>query len=193
MNSNSDSPGTITVLLQRIQTGDKKAPEELCSLVYGELRKLARARLRGRRDETMNSTALVNSAFERLLAQDKLHAENRRHFYYIISRKFSDILVEYIREKRAKKRNVGQKPEQLHEDPLDTGNPSIDVIDLHEGLKKLDEKKAASATVIHLRFFAGLTLQETASKMGLTIAEVRGHEKYARAFLRDELTRDEQK
>lgn len=187
MNSTSSSPGAITILLSQIRVGSKPAVDKLISLVYDELVQLARKRLirmRGRHDGTLNSTALVNDTFGRLLANNQLNAENSKHFFHIISRKFTDIIVEKIRQERAQKRNNGKKPEQLDESSVRSGLRNVNVIDLREALNELDRQDPDGSTVIHLRYFGGLTREMVAERLGCTISKVRDDEKYALARLR---------
>lgn len=196
MNSSSSSPGAITILLSQIRDGSKPATDKLISLVYDDLVQLARSRLVktcGRHDGTLNGTALVNEAFGRLLANDQLNAENSRHFYHIVSRKFTDIIVEKIRHDRAQKRNNGKKPVELDESCVDKDWGRVDWVDLAEALKLLDKEDPDGATVIHMRFFGALTREMVAEKVGCTTAKVRADEMYAVAWLRHRLVPNETK
>ena len=103
-------PSDVTILLERINDGDGKAPEELLPLVYGELRKLAQGYMnRERSDHTLQATALVHEAYIRLVDWEKVSWQNRAHFFAVAAQVMRKILVDHAREKKAQKRDFGQK------------------------------------------------------------------------------------
>lgn len=195
-NAESGNPGEITVLLRRMREGHEPAKDELFRIVYNDLRAMARGALRsgGFGYLGLDGTAVVNSACARLLGRDQLDAEDRRHFFFLLLRAMQDVLVEEARSAMAAKRGGGHRRVELH-DTVDgnmnaEGTARYDVIDLHEALNELQIKDPEGARVVQLRFFAGRTLVETAELMGITLAIVRGHWDYAKAWLAQRIRHD---
>src|SRR5215471_4623428 len=182
------SSSGVTQLLINWGQGDKHAREALIPLVYQELRRLARHRLRGERPEhTLQSAALVNEAYLRLVGQDALQLQNRAHFFGVAAQLMRNILVDYARTHRAAKRGGGASPVTL-----DTGialpqHRQFDLLILDEALKKLAAVDPQTSRIIELRFFAGLSIEETAAALEVSPATVKREWAVARAWLQREI------
>ncbi|MEQ1922886.1 MAG: sigma-70 family RNA polymerase sigma factor [Pyrinomonadaceae bacterium] len=181
MNDASD----VTILLKRISDGDGKAPDELLPLVYAELRKLAHAYLKNERsDHTLQATALVHEAYIRLVDWEKVSWQNRAHFFAVAAKLMRKILVDHAREKRAQKRDGGQRLtlDEAVSLPNQTGR-EIDLIALDEALGKLDKFDKTQSKIVELRFFGGLTVDETAHALQISAATVKREWTVARTWL----------
>jgi RNA polymerase sigma factor (TIGR02999 family) len=183
----ADAPQQVTGLLAQWRAGDPAALESLIPLVYGELRRIAHGYLRGERPgHTLQSTALVNEAYLRLVSQEPGQIDNRAHFVRVAAHLMRQILVDYARAQRAAKRDGGRRVE-LDESLLPLQLPNVDVIALDEalnGLARLDEQQAQ---IVELRFFGGLSVGDTATSLGVSPATVKREWATARAWLSREL------
>jgi RNA polymerase sigma-70 factor, ECF subfamily len=182
----------VTILLNRINDGDGNAPEELLPLVYGELRKLAHSYLqRERANHTLQATALVHEAYIRLVDWEKVSWQNRAHFFAVAARLMRKILVDYAREKRARKRDFGQK---LSLDEAisfsNRKNAEIDLIGLDDALEKLSKFDKTQSKIVELRFFGGLTIEETAHALSISPATVKREWTVAKTWLHREISRE---
>jgi len=172
----------VTGLLHDWNRGDRQAVERLMPLVTGELRRLARAHLRReRRDHTLQPTALVNEAYLRLVNVDRIQWRDRTHFFAFASRVMRRILVDHARAHRAAKRTGWRVA------PVADGGPGdrhdVDLIALDGALDELAAMDARQARLVELRFFAGLTIDETADILGVGPATVTRDWATARAWL----------
>ena len=187
--SSSDSP--VTVLLHRLRDGDPEALERLLPLVYDDLRALARAQLRGERaGHTLNATALVHEAYLRLNAREQLEPTDRRHFFAIAAQAMRRVLIDYARMRNRRKRGGGEPVASLDEAALLTDEAAAELLSLDEALVRLARANARAAQVVEQRFFAGLTLEETADVLGVSIKTVQRDWTTARAWLRKEIALD---
>jgi RNA polymerase sigma factor (TIGR02999 family) len=184
----AESP--VTTLLVRWRAGDARALESLIPLVYDELRSLARNYLRQERpDHTLQGTALVHEAYVRLIGHDPPTVESRAHFFGIAARLMREILVDHARAERAAKRGGGActltltAAEQVAQ-PMDA-----DVLRLDDALNELARLDERQSRIVELRFFTGLSLDETAEVMGISAATVSREWTTARAWLHRELSR----
>ncbi len=178
----------ITVLLDRARDGDDQALDRLLPLVYDELRVLARRqRQRTGAPETLNTTAVVHEAYEKLAGRADLDFANRRHFFFIAGRVMRDVLVDYARAQRSLKRGGDRSPV-----PLDAVAPVLgdasglridEVIAVDDALRQLEALDARQARVVEYRYFAGLTVDETAEALGISSATVKRDWVTARAWL----------
>ncbi len=185
-----DSPGEITKLLDSWQRGDQAAREALIPLVYNELRRLARHRLWNQRpDHTLQSAALVNEAYLRLVQHKPPEWQNRAHFYGVAAQMMRNILVDYARNRLAAKRGGEAERLTLKTDLLPARQEEVDLVALDEALNKLASLDQRQSRVIELRFFGGLSIEETAAVMGLSPATVKREWVTARAWLQRELER----
>jgi RNA polymerase sigma-70 factor (ECF subfamily) len=178
----------ITQLLLRWSHGDQSALNDLMPVVYEELRKLAQSYLRRERsDHTLQPTALINEAYLRLVKQDFPEWQSRKHFYGVAAQLMRQILVEHARTRAAGKRGGGGQKYSLDDALTFSDEKAAELVALDDaliGLAKFDERKVR---IIELRYFAGLSLEETADALDLSIATI-GHEmRLARAWLRREM------
>lgn len=173
----------VTVLLNHI--GDGNAPEELLPLVYGELRKLAQGYMRNEMsDHTLQATALVHEAYIRLVDWERVSWQNRAHFFAVAAQMMRKILVDHARAKKARKRDFGQKltfDEAISFPNQNTGE--IDLIALDDALETLAKFDKTQAKIIELRFFGGLTIEETAHALKISPATVKREWTAAKAWL----------
>jgi RNA polymerase sigma-70 factor (ECF subfamily) len=176
----------VTQLLEYWRKGAPDAEERLMVVVQSELRKLAAAYLRRERPgHTLQPTAIVNEAYMRLVPQRGVHWENRAHFFGIAARMMRRILVDHARRKRAAKR------EGMTGDPITasqvadpSGGQDIDVLALHDALSALAALDARQASIVELRYFGGLTIDEVATSIGVSPATVKRELTTATAWLR---------
>jgi RNA polymerase sigma factor (TIGR02999 family) len=184
----------VTQLLVSWSHGDQAALEELMPLVYGELRRLASAYLRHERsNHTLQSTALVHEAFMRLVGQQSVEWRNRAHFFAIAAQMMRRILVDYARAQRREKRGSGAVKLELDAalaEGLDSG-PDVDILALNGALDELSRLDSRQGRVVELRFFAGLSIEETAEVMNLSPASIKREWNTARAWLFREMTRNQ--
>jgi RNA polymerase sigma factor (TIGR02999 family) len=160
----------VTRILSQIEQGDPQAVEQLLPLVYHELRKLAAAKLAQENPgQTLQATALVHEAYVRLVGGDGGQKwDSRGHFFAVAAEAMRRILVERARAKRTQKRNGHARRLTLEELPLLADERSDDLLALDEALSLLEQNDAQTATLVKLRFFAGLTHQEAAAALGIS-------------------------
>src|SRR5882724_6624754 len=182
----------VTQLLAQWSGGDQAALDRLMPLVYGELRRLASAYLRRERsNHTLQSTALVHEAFMRLVGQQDVQWKNRAHFYAIAAQMIRRILVDYARSQHAEKRGSGAVKLALDEAMAVAQTPAtdIDLLGLNDALDQLAALDERQSRIVELRFFAGLSIEETAEVMHLSPASIKREWQTARAWLFREMTR----
>ncbi|MHC4220374.1 MAG: ECF-type sigma factor [Planctomycetota bacterium] len=180
--------GDVTRLLDAVRARRNGAVDELMQLVYGELRGLARRQMaRARPQATLQATALVHEAYIRLFAGDDVPWEDRAHFFFAAARAMRDILVETARSRASLKRGGGRIAITLDEAIAADEPVHEDLITLDEVLGKLEATDRTSADVVMLRYFAGLSVAQTANAMGLSPATVKRHWQYARAWIRSQM------
>ena len=182
----------VTQILERVEKGDGKAAEELLPLVYEELRKLAAAKMAQEQPgQTLQPTALVHEAWLRLAGPSKGQAwENRGHFFAAAAEAMRRILIERARAK-ARLRRGGQRERVLLEHvTLATSDPDETVLAIHEALERLVTLDNLKAQIVKLRYFAGLSHEEIATALGLSVPTVRRHWTFARSWLYAQLKRD---
>jgi RNA polymerase sigma factor (TIGR02999 family) len=191
-----DSPGPaqITTLLQEWQNGSQDAFDRLVPLVYNELRALASRQLtREWRHDRLEITAVVTEAYLRLLDQRDVDWRSRGHFFAIASQLMRRILIDHARLRMREKRGGIQTPAEFNE-ALTVAEThtidAVDVLDLDRALTKLDALDPGQARIIELRFFGGLTIEETAHALSLSPTTVKREWAIARGWLYRELTRD---
>jgi RNA polymerase sigma factor (TIGR02999 family) len=178
------STARVSQLLLNWGKGDKRACEALIPLVYGELRRLARRRLLGERpDHTLESAALVNEAYLRLVRQDALHWQNRAHFFGVAAQLMRHILVDHARNRRAAKRGGGASPLTLSTGVALPQPREFDLLALDDALKELAAFDPQMSRIVELRFFGGLSIEETSVVMEISPATVKREWALARAWL----------
>lgn len=187
-----DSGANVTELLASWSSGDQNAADALMPLVYGELRRLAGAYLRRERPgHTLQSTALVHEAFMRLVDQREVHWKSRAHFYAIAAQMIRRILVDHARAHQAGKRGSGAIKLEL-DDALAVSVPQgLDLLGLDDALNGLAALDPRQSRIVELRFFTGLSVEETSEVMQLSPATVKREWSSARAWLFREITRSE--
>lgn len=181
----------VTALLQAWQQGDREAFDRLVPLVYDELRGLARAQLRrDARQWTLQATALVHEAYVRLSGSD-VSWESSGHFFAIAARVMRQVLVDEARRRQAEKRGGGARPADLSSVAESPGGTETeeDFLALDQALTRLAALDARRAEVVELRYFAGLTIDETSRHLGCSHATVERDLKLARAWLSRQLRR----
>lgn len=177
----------VTVLLRRWSEGDEQAGEALFPLVFQELRKIARARMRDERPgHTLQATALVGEAYLRLVDQSRVRWRNRAHFFGISARLMRRILVDHARRRASSKRGGDWRRVTLTATPDDAAAP-IDVLALDLALERLEALDPDMAQVVELRFFGGMTIAEAAEVMGISRNVVKQEWAAARLWLAREL------
>jgi len=179
--------GDVTRLLVDWRNGDAAALEELTPLIYNDLMRLARARLRAEsRDCTLQPTALVHESYLRLVCETKLPVENRAHFYAVAANVMRRVLIDYARKRKAKKRGAGLRV-TLRTDIEIADGTEPDSLMLDDALKKLAEFDARKAQAIELKYFGGLTTEEIGMVLGISVATVGRELRVGQAWLRREL------
>ena len=180
---------SVGELLGRWRAGDQNALRALVPLIYNELHDLAHHYLRGERSgHTLQTTALVHEAYLRLMQQGPFQAQNREHFIAIAARLMRQILVDYARSYGAAKRSPDCKVE-LNVDFEQPQRRAADVIALDDALTDLAKRDAQQARIVELRFFGGLTVEETAAVLGVSPATVGRDWNMAKAWLSREMRR----
>jgi RNA polymerase sigma factor (TIGR02999 family) len=176
--------------LVRWRGGDRQALDVLLPLVYDELRRIAHHYLRNERsDHTLQSTALVNEAYVRMVVQDFPQWQNRAHFFAVAAQLMRQILVDYARSRRAAKRGGSVCRLALEEADEQPQPVDVDVIALDEALQTLAQMDPQQCRVVELKFFAGLSTEDTAEVLGISPSTVKRDWITARAWLHRELDR----
>ena len=179
---------SVTLMLQAASRGDEKAAAELLPLVYTELRRLAKSWMaKTPPGQTLQPTALVHEAYLRLLGGEDPGWESRRHFFFTVSRAMRDILVEQARRKASLKRGGGRRRVQSEDELPAFEEPVEDMLALDEALKCLERDDPRKHRIVMLRFFVGLTAEETAGVMDLSLRTVVREWRYIRAKLYKDL------
>src|SRR5262245_42074938 len=182
-----DTPdGNVTDILRAAQEGDPQAAARLLPLVYDELRKLAQARMaRLPPGQTLQPTALVHEAYLRLVGKGEVRLEGRRHFFFAAARAMRDILVEQARRKAGPQRGGDRRRVELPEiavAPVPEG-----VLAVHEALAELEKEDPLKAQLVHLRYFTGMSVRETAQVLGLSERTLHRHWRFVKAWLKGRL------
>jgi RNA polymerase sigma-70 factor, ECF subfamily len=179
----------ITAILREIDGGDESAAARLMPLVYDELRRLADSYLRRERpDHTLQPTALVNEAYLRLVDQTRARLRDRSHFFAVAARQMRRVLVDHARRHHADKRGGGARRVSLDEAAEHAqAARDLDLVALDAALNRLAELDARQARIVELRFFGGLTVEETARALGVSATTVKDDWQSARAWLRREV------
>jgi RNA polymerase sigma factor (TIGR02999 family) len=183
----------VSELLERWTKGDQEALKSLVPLVYAELRRLAHYRLRQERaDHTLQTTALVNEAYLRMAQHPPRSLHDRKHFLALAATVMRQVLVDHAREKQAAKREKGIRLE-LQPEMMPVSAPNLDFVALDvalHGLAKLDQRQAK---IVELRFFAGLSIEDTSEVLGMSPATVKRDWITARAWLQHEMSKGDRR
>jgi RNA polymerase sigma factor (TIGR02999 family) len=182
----------MTALLARASGGDSRAADELLPLVYEKLRTLARELMvQERPDHTLQPTALVHEAYLKLIDQTRAHWRDRAHFFSVAAQALRRILVDHARGHERVKRGGGRTKLQLDEGLIAAYEQTVDLLGLDDALARLAQQDAQRAHVVELRFFAGLSTDETAAVLNVSTRTVERQWRYARAWLFRELNDDD--
>ncbi len=179
----------VTTLLERWQEGDREAGDRLMSRIYKELRELAGLALakERRKSHLLQPTELVHEVYARMIERTAPAAVNRSHFLSLASRVVRQVLIDYSRERASKKRGGDQRRITLLDNLAEVPEKKVDALDLDAALQRLEAIRPRAARVVELRFFGGLTMDETAEVMELSPATVGRSWNFARAWLKSEL------
>jgi RNA polymerase sigma factor (TIGR02999 family) len=184
----STSQNEVTQLLVAWSNGDQVARDELMSVVYQELHRLAHKYMRRESpDHTLQTSALVNEAFLRLVDQRNVQWQNRSHFYAIAAQMMRRILVDYARNRRYAKRGGGLREISLDETML-SDDRNHEVVALDEALLELAKIDSRKSQIVELRFFAGLSIEETSDLLAVSAGTVMRDWTLAKAWLRREMS-----
>jgi len=180
----------VTRILDRVQHGDSQAAEELLPLVYGELRKLAAAKLAQEAPgQTLQATALVHEAWLRLGGSEEAGFANRAHFFAAAAEAMRRILIERARRRAVLEKGGFAERQELTESKIVLAADPIELMAVHEALDQLAEEDPTAADLVKLRYFVGMTMPEAADAMGLPLRNTERLWTFARAWLRDALQR----
>jgi RNA polymerase sigma factor (TIGR02999 family) len=180
----TSSQHEVTRLLVQLTDGDGAAMDELLPLVYAELRRLAASYLRRERsDHTLQPTALVHEAYLRMVDQTQVRWQNRAHFFGVAAQMMRRILVDHARSQHAEKRGGDAQKLSLDENIDVSGERAADLVALDEALSRLAEIDPQKSRVVELRFFGGLSVEETAEVLGVSAPTVKRHWRLAKAWL----------
>lgn len=183
-------PADITDLLRRWGEGDAEALDRLVPLVYDRMRQLAHERLRNEPDGSLNTTDLVHETYLKLVDTPRVTVRDRGHFLGLASRVMRHLLVDHARARKAAKRGLGASPVPL-EDAAWLSDEAVETVsELDEALRRLEALDERRTRILEQRYFGGLTLEETAEALGLSLATVKRELRSARAWLALELQRE---
>jgi RNA polymerase sigma-70 factor, ECF subfamily len=180
--------GEVTVLLAKLTQGNEEAAGKLIPLVYSEMRRLAGAYMRRERsDHTLQPTALVNEAYLKLVEQRGVDWQSRSHFFGIAAQVMRRILVDHARGHLRDKRGGGQKPVPIDQALVFAPEQSEEILKLNEALDRLTKLDERQGKIVELRFFGGLTVEQTAELMGISPKTVKRDWSMAKAWLHGEM------
>ena len=186
------SPNDVTQLLVAWGNGDQAARDQLMPLVYAELHRLAHRHIKKERPgHTLQTSALVNEAFVRLVDQRDVHWQSRAHFFGIAAQMMRRILVDYARKRRFAKRGGNQLQVSLNEELVAANQRSAEVVLLDDALTQLAEIDERKSKVVELKFFGGLSIEETAEALGVSPGTVMRDWTLAKAWLRRAMNKNE--
>jgi RNA polymerase sigma factor (TIGR02999 family) len=174
----------VTRVMLAANNGSSRAAVELLPLIYEELRKLASHRMLGeRKDHTLQPTALVHEAYARLVGNDELKWANRAHFFSAAAEAMRRILIEHARAKQGPRRGGGLEKMPLDVVDLATSENSDQILALEDAMSRLEKEDPDAARVVQLRFYAGLSVEETAKALEISERTVKRQWSFARIFL----------
>ncbi len=184
-----ENPHDVTQLLLKWSQGDQEALEELLPMVYRELHKIAHRYLNKERGEhTLQTTALVHEAYIKLIDQTRVKWQNRAHFFGIAAQAMRRILVDNARQRLAEKRGKGAEKISIEDNQIDISDEKAsNLVELDFALKKLAELDPHKSRLVELRYFGGLSLEETAEVLGVSRPTVIRQWRLAKAWLYKEI------
>lgn len=188
MSAQTPTSQNVTHLLQNWQAGDPSARDQLLEIVYGELRHQAARYLRRERpDHTLQPTALVHEAYLQLIDQSSVSWESRTHFFGVAAHLMRRILVDHARAHRAEKRGSGQEQLALDDAIGVPQNKDVNILALNDALDELERMDEQQSRIVELRYFGGLSIEETATVTGVSPATVKREWAMAKAWLQHQL------
>jgi RNA polymerase sigma factor (TIGR02999 family) len=180
----------LTQLLNSWSNGDDQALDKLIPLVYAELRKLARRHMgRENPDHTLQTSALINEAYLKLIDQQSVQWQNRAHFFAVAAQVMRHILIDHARAQRFAKRGAGAAKVSLDETAVLTDERASELVALDDALTTLASLDSRKSRIVELRFFGGLSIEETAEIMKISPVTVTREWRAARAWLRQEMSK----
>jgi RNA polymerase sigma factor (TIGR02999 family) len=182
------APENITILLNKLSNGNNLVIDQILPLVYDELHKISSKYLKGEyRNHTLQTTELVHEAYIKLIGNQEISWESRAHFFGIAAKTMRQLLVDYARKRKAQKRGSGNKKILLEDVPLQFEESDDKILALDEALKKLETVGERSSKIVELRYFSGLTIEETAEILSISPATVKRDWNFAKAWLYREI------
>jgi RNA polymerase sigma factor (TIGR02999 family) len=179
----------VTQILHAIEHGDVKAADELLPLVYEELRKLAAYKMANESpDQTLQPTALVHEAWLRLTGKENVQWNGRAHFFAAAAEAMRRILIDNARRKRALRHGGGQQRVDILEQDIAANASDEQLLAINEAVDKLAAQDKQKAELVKLRFFVGLTIEEAADILGISVPTAKRYWTYARAWLHAEIS-----
>lgn len=186
-----DEANDVTRLLRAAGAGDRHSARELLPHVYDQLRKAAQFQMAGERpDHTLQATALVHEAYLRLVGPDEKAWENRAHFYVAAAEAMRRILIDHARKRGRLKRGGGRVRVPLSAAYLAEEADAEEIVSVETAIQRLEDRDPRMASIVRMRFYAGLTVGETAAALGLSDRTIRREWAVARAWLQRELGGD---
>ncbi len=184
----SPSQRTITKLLINLSGGDQSVAENLFPMVYNELRRLAQDQLRGERKyHTLNATALVHEAYIKLVDKNEMTWQNRAYFFAVCAKCMRQILIDYTRKRKAEKRGGDLPLVTFDEQSVKREARAEELVALDEALQELENSEQRVSKVVELKFFGGLTYEEIAEVLNISVPTVRRDWRFAQAWLSEAL------
>jgi len=184
----AQSADDITLMLQQLSSGNHDVVDALMPMVYNELHRMADGQLRRERaNHTLNSTALVHEAYLKLVDQTRVTWQNRAHFFAIAAQAMRRILINYAQKRKAEKRGGGQAVATFNDEEVVRESRADELVALDAALERLGKMNERQCKVVECRFFAGLTQEEIAEVLGVSVPTVRRDWRLARAWLSREL------
>jgi RNA polymerase sigma factor (TIGR02999 family) len=187
MDNEQSLRATTTDLIETAEAGDENALNQLIPLVYDELRALAHRRLGDERHDSLQTTALVHEVYLRLVDDTRVTGRGRAYFFAAVSRAMRRILVERARRRLAIKRGQGAELVSLDDNQAAVDTYAAELVDLDDALQRLAHESPRHARVVELRYFAGLSVEQTAEALGVSARTVKSDWAMARAWLFSEL------
>ena len=182
------SPGEVTRLLAELSSGNRSAESELIPLVYDELHRIAARYMHHERpDHTLQATAVVHEAYLKLVKQQKVSWQSKAHFLAVAATLMRRVLLDYARSHGRERRGGARHPLPLDEDRVFSGQRSDELIELDQALSRLGKADQRQSQVVELRYFGGLTVEETAAVLGISPKTVKREWSVARAWLHREI------
>jgi RNA polymerase sigma factor (TIGR02999 family) len=186
--SSMPTPGEVTVLLRSYRAGDREAFERMVPLVYEDLRRIARRQLgRGNPDGVLQTTGLVHECYLKLVDQEEADWQDRAHFLAVAARAMRQVVVDHARRRGAAKRGSGRRQTTLDDGLIAVDAQAEWLLALDQALTRLAEREPRLARVVECRFFAGLSEEETAAALDVSLRTAQRDWMRARAWLQEEL------